>query len=104
MAVEAGRPASMRNHLWISLLRFPADILLFRPLNSKQPRRGGTWQGPDLPLVPLKGTVDCDCLVVVGGLMLHAVRRYADLNPDAAMVLVYAGRTGNNAAGRCMGF
>ncbi|RUW85173.1 hypothetical protein [Mesorhizobium sp. M1E.F.Ca.ET.063.01.1.1] len=36
--------------------------------------------------------------------MLHAVRRYADLNPDAAMDLVYAGRVGNNAAGRCMGF
>lgn len=51
--------------------------------------------GPELPLVPLKGNVDCDCLVVGGGWMgLHAVRRYAELNPDAAMVLVDAGRIG----------
>jgi glycine/D-amino acid oxidase-like deaminating enzyme len=35
---------------------------------------------------------------------LHAARRYAELRPDASVVLVDAGRIGNNASGRCMGF
>ncbi|KUM26661.1 FAD-dependent oxidoreductase [Mesorhizobium loti] len=35
---------------------------------------------------------------------LHAARRYAELNPDASVVLVDAERIGNNASGRCMGF
>ncbi|MER8436880.1 FAD-binding oxidoreductase [Mesorhizobium sp. M1312] len=35
---------------------------------------------------------------------LHAARRYAELNPDTSVVLVDAGRIGNNASGRCMGF
>lgn len=61
--------------------------------------------GPELPLVPLNGDVDCDCLVIGGGWMgLHAARRYAELNSDAGVVLVDAGRIGNNSAGRCMGF
>ncbi|PAP91976.1 NAD(P)/FAD-dependent oxidoreductase [Mesorhizobium wenxiniae] len=61
--------------------------------------------GPELPVAPLKGDVDCDCLVIGGGWMgLHAARRYAELNPDAAVVLIDAGRIGNNASGRCMGF
>ena len=35
---------------------------------------------------------------------LHAARRFAELQPDASVVLVDAGRIGNNASGRCMGF
>lgn len=75
------------------------------------PRVEGTpsgWyltSGPELPLVRLKGDVECDCLVVGAGWMgLHAARRYAELEPDASVVLVDAGRIGNNASGRCMGF
>lgn len=61
--------------------------------------------GPELPLKPLKADVDCDCLVIGGGWMgLHAARRYAELSPDASVILVDAGRIGDNAAGRCMGF
>lgn len=61
--------------------------------------------GPELPLMPPEGDVSCDCLVIGGGWMgLHAARRYAELNPDASVLLVDAGRIGNNASGRCMGF
>lgn len=61
--------------------------------------------GPQLPLNPLKGDVNCECLVIGAGWMgLHAARRYAELNPNAQVVLVDAGRIGNNASGRCMGF
>lgn len=61
--------------------------------------------GPELPLIPLKGDVECDCLVVGAGWMgLHAARRYAELEPEASVILVDAGRIGNNASGRCMGF
>jgi len=61
--------------------------------------------GPELPLNPLKGNVSCECLVIGAGWMgLHAARRYAELNPDAKVLLVDAGRIGNNASGRCMGF
>lgn len=35
---------------------------------------------------------------------LHAARRYAEVRPLASVVLVDAGRIGNNASGRCMGF
>ncbi|KHK59574.1 FAD-dependent oxidoreductase [Burkholderia sp. A9] len=35
---------------------------------------------------------------------VHAARRYAELRPEAKVVLVDAGRIGNNASGRCMGF
>ncbi|ESY85967.1 FAD-dependent oxidoreductase [Mesorhizobium sp. LNHC220B00] len=35
---------------------------------------------------------------------LHAARRFAELNPDSSVVLVDAGRIGDNASGRCMGF
>lgn len=61
--------------------------------------------GSELPLVPLKADVNCDCLVIGGGWMgLHAARRYAELCPDASVILADAGRIGNNASGRCMGF
>ncbi|MEI9413526.1 FAD-binding oxidoreductase [Mesorhizobium sp. Cs1299R1N1] len=43
--------------------------------------------------------------MIGGGWMgLHAARRYAELNPDSSVVLVDAGRIGDNASGRCMGF
>ncbi len=80
-------------------------------LSIQPPHAEGTpsgWyvtSGPELPLVPLRGDVECDCLVIGGGWMgLHAARRYAEINPDASVILVDAGRIGNNAAGRCMGF
>ncbi|WP_237684162.1 NAD(P)/FAD-dependent oxidoreductase [Pseudaminobacter soli (ex Zhang et al. 2022)] len=61
--------------------------------------------GPELPLVSLNEDTSCDCLVIGAGWMgLHAARRFAELQPDARVILVDAGRIGNNAAGRCMGF
>lgn len=61
--------------------------------------------GPELALLPQKGDVTCDCLVIGAGWMgLHAARRFAELKPDASVLLVDAGRIGNNASGRCMGF
>lgn len=61
--------------------------------------------GPELPIVMMKGDVKCDCLVIGAGWMgLHAARRYAELEPNQKVVLVDAGRIGNNASGRCMGF
>ncbi|MER8862412.1 FAD-binding oxidoreductase [Mesorhizobium sp. M0751] len=64
-----------------------------------------TAAGPELALLPQEGDVACDCLVIGGGWMgLHAARRFAELNPQSSVVLVDAGRIGNNASGRCMGF
>ncbi|MER8439805.1 FAD-binding oxidoreductase [Mesorhizobium sp. M1312] len=61
--------------------------------------------GPDLDLAPQRGDISCDCLVIGAGWMgLHAARRYAELEPQSSVVLVDAGRIGNNASGRCMGF
>jgi glycine/D-amino acid oxidase-like deaminating enzyme len=61
--------------------------------------------GPELPLNRLSRDMTCECLVIGAGWMgLHAARRYAELRPDAKVVLVDAGRIGNNASGRCMGF
>lgn len=61
--------------------------------------------GPDLPLVPHRGETRCDVLVIGAGWMgLHAARRCGELAPDHSVVLVDAGRIGNNASGRCMGF
>ncbi|RWP99332.1 MAG: FAD-binding oxidoreductase [Mesorhizobium sp.] len=64
-----------------------------------------TAAGPELALVLQEGDVACDCLVIGGGWMgLHAARRFAELNPQSSVLLVDAGRIGNNASGRCMGF
>lgn len=61
--------------------------------------------GPELPLNRLSRDITCECLVIGAGWMgLHAARRYAELRPDAKVVLVDAERIGNNASGRCMGF
>lgn len=55
--------------------------------------------GPDLPLVPHRGETACDVLVIGAGWMgLHAARRYGELAPDQSVVLVDAGRIGNNAS------
>jgi glycine/D-amino acid oxidase-like deaminating enzyme len=61
--------------------------------------------GPELPLIPQRGEVTCDCLVIGAGWMgLHAARRFAELQQSASVILVDAGRIGDNASGRCMGF
>lgn len=72
-----------------------------------EPTASGWYRtsGPELPLVPQQGDVACDCLVIGGGWMgLHAARRFAELNPQSSVILVDAGRIGDNASGRCMGF
>lgn len=89
----------------------PANQPLSRHLSVQPPHVEATqsgWyatSGPELPLLQLNGDVDCDCLIIGGGWMgLHAARRYAEVQPNASVILVDAGRIGNNAAGRCMGF
>ena len=53
----------------------------------------------------LTSDVTCDYLVVGGGWMgLHCARRLGELEPQARVVLVDAGRIGDSAAGRCAGF
>ena len=81
------------------------------PLTIEPPRVEPTdsgWyltSGPELPIVTMTSDTKCDCLVIGAGWMgLHAARRFAELQPDAKVVLVDAGRIGNNASGRCMGF
>jgi glycine/D-amino acid oxidase-like deaminating enzyme len=84
---------------------------LDQPLRVQAPHEEPTvsgWyatSGPELLPVVQAGDVACDCLVIGAGWMgLHAARRFAELNPNASVVLVDAGRIGNNASGRCMGF
>lgn len=61
--------------------------------------------GNRAPARRLSVDITCDYLVVGGGWMgLHCARRLADLAPNARIILVDAGRIGNNAAGRCAGF
>lgn len=85
--------------------------ILHKRITVKPPQTEPTdsgWyltSGPSLPLNSQKGDVTCECLVIGAGWMgLHAARRYAELRPQAKVVLVDAGRIGNNASGRCMGF
>ena len=53
----------------------------------------------------LKAEISCDWLIIGGGWMgLHAARRLAELDHQASIVLLDAGRIGNGAAGRCAGF
>ncbi len=66
------------------------------------------WLGtlPGLP-PPLRavGSMHVDYAVVGGGFTgLAAARRLAELDPQARIALIDAGRIGNNAAGRCSGF
>ncbi|MCB6185127.1 FAD-binding oxidoreductase [Leeia sp. TBRC 13508] len=82
-----------------------------KSINVKPPQMEPTdsgWyltSGDELPLIKQNGDVTCECLVIGAGWMgLHAARRYAELRPEAKVVLVDAGRIGNNASGRCMGF
>jgi glycine/D-amino acid oxidase-like deaminating enzyme len=84
----------------------PAQRIVVQPPHV-EPTISGWYatSGPELPLLPQRGDVDCECLVIGGGWMgLHAARRFAELRPDASVILVDAGRIGNNASGRCMGF
>ncbi len=62
-----------------------------------------------LPPLPearvLDHEIDADHVVVGAGFGgLAAARRLAELQPDASVALIEAGRVGNNAAGRCSGF
>lgn len=57
------------------------------------------------PARELTGDVDTEWLVVGGGWFgVNAARRVAEINPDDRILLIDAGRIGNNAAGRCAGF
>ena len=84
---------------------YPESLTIPAPWKDATDSGWYATSGPELPLQTLPGDVDCDCLVIGAGWMgLHAARRYAELRPDARVVLVDAGRIGNNASGRCMGF
>jgi glycine/D-amino acid oxidase-like deaminating enzyme len=92
-------------------MRTLANHPLPQPVTVEPPRVEPTdsgWyltSGPELPVVTMKSDIKCDCLVIGAGWMgLHAARRFAELEPDKTVVLVDAGRIGNNASGRCMGF
>lgn len=77
------------------------------PAPHEEPTPSGWYltSGAELPLVRQNRDVSCDYLVIGAGWMgLHAARRLAELEPAASVVLVDAGRIGNNASGRCMGF
>ena len=53
----------------------------------------------------LTGEIDADFVVIGAGFGgLAVARRLAELDPDASIVVLEAGRLGNNAAGRCSGF
>lgn len=72
-----------------------------------EPTRSGWFAalGPQPPARKLTSDLSCDYLVVGGGWMgLHCARRLGELEPDARVVLVDAGRIGDGAAGRCAGF
>lgn len=62
-----------------------------------------------LPPMPeptvLRGHIEADYAVVGAGYGgVSVARRLAELDPGASIVLIEAGRVGNNAAGRCSGF
>ena len=72
-----------------------------------EPTKSGWYAalGPRAAVRPLSSDAACDYLVVGGGWMgLHCARRLGELNPDARVLLVDAGRIGDGAAGRCAGF
>ena len=57
------------------------------------------------PAAPLSGPTEADVVVVGAGFTgLAAARRLGQLRPDARILLLEAGRIGNNAAGRSSGF
>jgi len=57
------------------------------------------------PATVASGQIRADFTVVGGGFTgLAAARRWAELHSDKQVVLLEAGRIGNNAAGRCSGF
>ncbi|MEM9204178.1 MAG: FAD-dependent oxidoreductase, partial [Actinomycetota bacterium] len=61
--------------------------------------------GPQPEPTVLTGELVVDHVVIGAGYGgLAVARRLAELDPAAEIVLVEAGRIGNNAAGRCSGF
>ena len=70
--------------------------------------RNNGWLEILPPLPPpavAKGAVTADCAVIGAGFTgLAAARRLAELLPAKHILLLDAGRIGNNAAGRCSGF
>jgi len=85
--------------------------MISAPLHIPPPHKEAThsgWylaSGEELALVALTKDANCDCLVIGAGWMgLHAARRMAEIDPQARVMLVDAGRIGDNASGRCMGF
>jgi glycine/D-amino acid oxidase-like deaminating enzyme len=87
-------------------MALPSGRIVVRPPHP-EPTVSGWYatSGPELPLTVQTSDLACDCLVIGAGWMgLHAARRYAERRPDDAVVLVDAGRIGDNASGRCMGF
>jgi len=84
----------------------PASSIRIPPPHEEATRSG--WyltSGEALPLIALTKDVDCDYLVIGAGWMgLHAARRLAEIEPQMRVILVDAGRIGDNASGRCMGF
>ena len=70
--------------------------------------RNNGWLEILPPLPPpavSKGAVTADCAVIGAGFTgLAAARRLAELLPAKHILLLDAGRIGNNAAGRCSGF
>lgn len=99
-------PISRLSELTVaSLARSDKRIAIDPPHPEPTPSGWFLTSGASLPLIPQRGDVECECLVVGAGWMgLHAARRFAELNPDARVLLVDAGRIGNNASGRSMGF
>ena len=77
------------------------------PPVTPEPTVSGWYATINPPIVtPALGQdISCDWLIIGGGWMgLHAAKRLSDLDKDAGIVLVDAGKIGNNAAGRCAGF
>ena len=70
--------------------------------------RNNGWLEILPPLPPpavAKGAIKADCAVIGAGFTgLAAARRLAELLPAKHVLLLDAGRIGNNAAGRCSGF
>jgi len=72
-----------------------------------EPTRSGWYAalGPRPAARQLETDIVCDSLVIGGGWMgLHCARRLGEIEPNARVVLVDAGRIGDNASGRCAGF
>jgi len=89
----------------VSLNNNPVALSISPPVMEATDSGWYLTSGEALINHPLAGDTDCECLIIGAGWMgIHAARRYGELRPDARVILVDAGRIGNNASGRCMGF